>query len=136
MKRSSARPSEISLPARYRTPALGQQLIRCGAAIGDDQRNAAGARFRRDHAESLGLAAMDQRIGARQQARQLVAVRRAAGEPRLAHVVGKALELAAPRPVADEHQPDRTPTRATSRDRADHHVPALLAGQAPDADQQ
>ncbi len=51
-----------------------QELVRGGAAIRNDHGDAAGARFRRNHAESLGLASMDQSIGAREQAGELVAI--------------------------------------------------------------
>ena len=99
------------------------------AAIGHDQRQAAGARLGRDHAEGLRLAAMDQGVGARHHPRQRGAVARSAragghadcrrSRARASRAVAAVADQDAGRPAGDAGGGDapRSPSASASRRR-------------------
>ena len=52
----------------------GHELVDGSAAIGDDQWNAARPRLRRGQAKGLGIATVNERIGTRQETREVVTI--------------------------------------------------------------
>ena len=96
----------------------GHELVARGAPVGNDQRHSARPRLGRDHAEGLGLAAVDQRVGAGESSAS--SLRSAIGGCTAAdrEPAASSSRRVPPRPVTDEQQADRTLARcqtATAR---------------------
>ena len=110
------------------------ELVHRSAAIGNDQRNSARASLGRDHAERLCLAAVHQRIGAGEETRKLATVADPRKHRHSADAVGEQLEL---RAACGPRRPGASRPCAWCglTDRAHDHVPALLRGEAADAEQ-
>ena len=106
------------------TGAGGKLVNRC-SAIGHNQWNAARPSFGRDHAEGLRLTAVDERIGARDQAREIRAICNWRQHCNLPGAACEQFETEALGAIAYQHHANGT-AAAHFTHRAQNHVPALL----------
>ncbi len=105
------------------------------SAVGDDQRDSAGARLGRDHAIGLGFAAVNQGIRAGDQAGEFAPILDGPEDAHRRASLGEHLEPLTPRTVADEKQAGRPPAGGLVH-RLDDHVPSLFGREPADAHEQ
>ncbi len=103
--------------------------------VGGDQRQAARPRLGGDEAEGFRLRPVDQRVGARHEARHFAAVGCPLGEVDVRVARHRPADLARIASRADDDQPDRPMVRRAHH-RLDDHPPAFLRRVTADAEEQ
>ena len=110
-----------------------KEMISRAPTVRNNQGNAARASFRGDHAKSLCLATVNQRVAAGEQASKFVPMVDGVDDARVGGPAREAFESSPPRSVTDKQQSDM---RVESVRRANDHFPPLLRGESAKSEQE